>query len=171
MARRADAGGLAPLLGVIGALGLLGATAASWIDQPTARAIGDVAVADVRATPGFELSPLAAVAALAGLLCDVALLATRGRARRIVSLLTVGVGLGAVVAVSVGIGRLWSLDGTPTVAPWLAVAASAGMVGAGVLGVGRPPGRLSARYEVNAPPGDDEWEIASDPDERRRELP
>jgi hypothetical protein len=158
-------------MGVVGALGLLGATAASWIDQPVARAIGDVAVADIRATPGFELTPLAAVAALAALVCDVALLITRGPARRILALLAVGVGVCAVVVVGVGIGRLAGVDGTPTLAPWLAAAASAGMVAAGLLGIRRPARRLPARYEVDAPPGDAEWEIASEPDEPRRELP
>ncbi|MBW3605223.1 MAG: hypothetical protein KY460_10000 [Actinobacteria bacterium] len=171
MARRPDAAGFGPILLVLSALGLLASTAAGWIEQPTARSIGDVAVAEVRVTAGIEVTPLAVVVALGGLVCGVVLLVTRGAARRMVSLLAVGVGIAAVVVVGVGVTRLPRLDGVWTPAPWLALAASAGMLAAGLLGLGGPARRLPARYDVDAPPDDAEWEIAADPDDGRRELP
>lgn len=171
MARRPDAAGFGPILVVLSALGLLASTASGWIEQPTTRAIGDVAVAEVRVTPGIEVAPLAVVVALGSLACGVALLITRGAARRMVSLLTVGIGVAAVVVVGVGVIRLPRFDGVWTPAPWLALASSAAMLAAGLLGLGGPVRHLPARYDVDAPPDDAEWEIAADPDDARRELP
>ncbi len=163
MARRADAGGIIPIAGVVSSLALLGAASASWVDQPATRVIGDVAVTEIRATPGFEVSPLMVVAALGGLLCAVLLLLARTAGRRIVSLLATVAGVCAVVAVGVGLARLSGSDGEPTVAPWFAALASAGMLVAGLTGFGRPGRRMPARYDVDAPSDDTEWEIASDP--------
>jgi hypothetical protein len=152
------------VLAVVGALLLLGAAAASWVDQPVARAIGDVAVAETRATPGMELSPLTAVAALAGVIAGVALLLVRGAARRIVALLAVAVGIAAVTAVGIGIARAFGLDGQVSLAPWIALVAAAALLAAGLVGFGRPGRRLPARYDVAADPGDEEWRIAVEPD-------
>lgn len=163
-AGRHRAGTAGPLLGVACALLLLGAAAASWVDQPVARSVGDVAVAATRATPGMELSPLTAVASLAGVGCCLALLLVRGAARRIVALLAGAAGVVAVVAVSVGISRALAVDGAVSLAPWIALAAATGMLAAPLAGFGRPGRRLPARYDVAAEPGDDEWRIAADPD-------
>lgn len=171
MARRPDAAGFGPILLVLSALGLLASTASGWIEQPTTRAIGDVAVAEVRVTPGVEVVPLAVVAALGGLACGVALLIARGAVRRMVSLLAVGIGVAAVGVAGVGVSRLPRLDGVWTPAPWLALASSAAMLAAGLLGLGGPARRLPARYDVDVPPEDAEWDNAADPDDVRRELP
>jgi hypothetical protein len=161
---RSRGGTAAPLLGVACALLLLGAVAASWVDQPVARSVGDVAVSDTRATAGMELSPLTAVASLAGVVCGLALLLVRGVARQVVALLAGIAGAVAVVAVAVGIARALALDGTVSVAPWVALGAATGMLAAALTGFGRPGRRLPARYDVAADPGDEEWRIAVEPD-------
>lgn len=161
---RSRAGTAGPLLAVVCALVLLGATAASWVDQPVARSVGDVAVSDTRATPGMELSPLTVVASLAGVGCGLALLLVRGAARRVVALLASASGVAAVVAVSVGIARAFALDGAVSAAPWIALASATGLAAAGLAGFGRPGRRLPARYDVAADPGDDEWRIAVESD-------
>lgn len=165
MARRADTAALGPFLGVIGSLILLGAAAASWIDQPVARSIGDVAVAETRVTPGVEIAPLTVVTALAGLLCSVGLLATRRAARRTVSLLLAVTGAAAVVVVAAGIVGLRGMDGVDTAAPWLAAVGAAAVLAAGLTGFGRPGRRLPARYDVDVAPQDAEWRMASVDDE------
>lgn len=160
-----------PVLGIAASVILVGTVAASWIDQPAARSIGDVAVTEVRPTPGLELSPVAFVAALGGLLCSVALLAARGAVRRIVSLLLVVVGVGAIAATGVGVSRMLALDGGVTIAPWGAALASCGLLAAGLLGFGRPGRRLPARYDVDVSPEDSEWRIASDPADPQGDEP
>ncbi|HSJ44902.1 MAG TPA: Trp biosynthesis-associated membrane protein [Euzebyales bacterium] len=161
MARRPDTATLGPFLGVVGSLVLLGAAAASWIDQPVARSIGDVAVAGTRATPGVEIAPLTVVTALAGLLCSVGLLATRGTVRRTVSLLLVVTGAAAVVVAASGITAVRGSDGVRTAAPWLAIVGAAAVLAAGLTGVRRPGRRLPARYDVDVAPQDAEWRMAS----------
>lgn len=165
MARRADAAALGPLLGVIGSLVLLGAAAASWIDQPVARSIGDVAVSETRGTPGIEIAPLTVVTALAGLLCSIGLLATRHAARRSVSLLLAVTGAVAVVVVASGIVALRGVDGIRTAAPWLAAVGATAVLAAGLTGFGRPGRGLPARYDVDVAPQDAEWRMASAGDE------
>jgi hypothetical protein len=161
MARRADAAALGPFLGVIGALVLLGAAVSSWIDEPVARAIGDVAVAGTRATPGVEIAPSTVVTALAGLLCSVGLLLTRNAARRTVSLLLAVLGVVALAVVIDGIVVTTSLDGDVTLAPWLAVLGATAVLAAGLVGFGRPGRRMPARYDVGFAPEDAEWHMAS----------
>jgi hypothetical protein len=161
MARRADAAALGPFLGVVGSLVLLGAAAASWIDRPVVRSIGDVAVAETRATSGVEIAPLTVVTALAGLLCSVGLLVTRGAARRTVSLLLAVTGASAVVVVASGIVALGGADGVRTAAPWLAIVGAATVLAAGLTGFRRPGRRLPARYDVDVAPQDAEWRMAS----------
>lgn len=163
MAHRTDAA--APIGGALAALVLLGASVSSWIDQPVVRAIGDVAVDEVRATAGYEIASLALVAALACLACSVGLLLTRAAARRTVALLLTCTGVVAVSATAVGIVRLTALPGDWTVAPGVAAVGSVGMLAAGLRGFGRPGRRLPPRYDVDAPPEDDEWRMASVGDE------
>jgi hypothetical protein len=166
MARRTDPAALGPFVGVVGSLTLLGGAAASWIEQPVARSVGDVAVAGTRATPGLEIAPLTVVAALAGLLGSVGVLVTRGTARRTMSLLLVVTGVAAVAIVGIGIVTLPTTDGVRTVAPWIAAVGAAGILAAGLGGVGRPPGRrMPARYDVDVTPQDAEWRLASADDE------
>lgn len=174
MAHRADAGRLAPIIGIASALVLLGATAAPWVEEPLTRAIRDVTVSEVRVMSGFEFSPWAPVAALAGLVFSFGLLLKADRVRLVASVALLVAGVGAVATVAVGVARIIGLYGAPTATPLLALVGGAAMVGAGVLGVvgvGRSAQRLPARYDVDAPPDDDEWEISSDTSRPRRELP
>ncbi|HEX6254625.1 MAG TPA: Trp biosynthesis-associated membrane protein [Euzebyales bacterium] len=162
MSRRTDVATLAPFLGVACALVLLGAGSATWTYEPVARSVGDVALVDTTATAGVEIAPLAVVVALAGVAGSIGLLATRGGARRMVALVLVVVGVAGVTGVGVGVARLFTIDGTVTLAPWLAVAGATGMLAAALASIGRPSRRMPARYEVDAAPADDEWRLASD---------
>ncbi|CAN5826274.1 hypothetical protein BH23ACT10_BH23ACT10_31640 [soil metagenome] len=174
MPRRTDAGRLAPIIGIMSALVVLGATAAPWVEEPVTRAIRDVTVSEVRVLSGFEFSPSAPVAALVGLVCSFGLVLRADRVRRVASVVLFAAGIGGVAAVAVGLARIMGLYGAPTATPLLALVGGAGMVGAAVLGmvgVGRSAQRLPARYDVDVPPDDDEWEIASDTRAPRRELP
>jgi len=165
MARRTDPAALGPFVGVIGSLTLLGSAAAPWIEEPVARSIGDVAVAGTRATPGLEIAPLTVVAALAGLLGSVGALATKGTARRTMSLLLVVTGVFAAAVVGIGIVALPTTDGVRTVAPWIAAIGAAGVLAAGLTGFGRPGRHMPARYDVDVDPQDAEWRLASADDE------
>ena len=165
MARRAEPAAFGPFLGVIASLTLLGGAAASWIEQPVARTVGDVAVAGTRATPGLEIAPLTVVAALAGVLCSVGVLVTRRTARRTMSLLLALTGVASVAVVTAGIVALSTTDGVRTSAPWITAVGAAGVLAAGLAGFGRPGRRMPARYDVDVAPQDDEWRMASADDE------
>lgn len=165
MARRADAAALGPFLGVVGSLVLLGAGAAAWIEEPVARSVGDVAVAETRTVPGVEIAPLIVVTALTGLLCSIGLLATRRAARRAASLLLAVAGGAAVVAVASGMAAARGMDGGRTAAPWLAAVGAAAVLMGGLAGFGRHGRRLPARYDVDVAPQDAEWRMASVGDE------
>ena len=165
MARPGEPGAAAPFLGVGGALVLLGAATTTWLERAVPRVVGDVAVTATEVTVGTDISPLMVVAALAALVCSVALLLTRHGARRIVALLLVVTGVWAVGSVAVGVSRARVLDGVQTAAPWIALLGAAGVLGAGLLAFGRPGRRLPARYDVGAPPEDTEWRMASGADD------
>lgn len=162
MARRADLSAIGPFVGVVCALLLLGAGAATWVSEPVARSVGEVALVERRATTGMEVAPLTVVAALAGVVCSVSLLATKGRVRRSVALVLVVVGLVGVLTVGAGLSRLRLLDGAVTPAPWLALTAGVGVLAAGLVGLRTPGRRLPARYEVGVAPTDTEWRLASE---------
>lgn len=161
MARPADPGAAAPFLGVAGALALLGAATTTWLERPVPRSVGDVAVTATEATAGTDISPLMVVAALAGLICSVALLLTRRGARRVVALLVVLTGVWSVGAVTVGLTRVRTLAGVPTAAPWIGLLGAGLILAAGLLAFGRPGRRLPARYDVGVTPDDAEWRMAS----------
>lgn len=161
MARPAEPAAGAPFLGVAGALALLGAATTTWLERAVPRAVGDVAVTATVATEGTDISPLMVVAALAGLVCSVALLLTRRGARRVVALLLVVTGVWSVGVVVVGLARAHALDGVPTAAPWIGLLGAALILVAGLLAIGRPGRRLPARYDVGVAPEDTEWRMAS----------
>lgn len=163
MARRADtARGVWPFLAVVGALALLGTTASAWSTEQVVRDVGGVAVTETRSTTGVEVVPSSIVVSLVGLLAGLGLLATRGRARRIVALLVALCGVGALFVTGAGLVAATQLRAGTTVAPWLASVAAAAMLVAGIGGARGPGQRLPARYDVDARPDDDEWQIAVD---------
>jgi hypothetical protein len=163
MSRRAEIATLAPFVGVGCALLMLGAGSATWTYEPVARSVGDVALIDTTATAGVEVAPLVVVVALAAAVGSIGLLVTRGGARRMVAVLVVVVGAAGIAVVGVGITRVLATDGTVTAAPWLTAVGAAGVLSAALVSSGRPPRRMPARYEVDAAPADDEWQLASDP--------
>ena len=162
MSGRARPAGAAGFVVVLAAVVLCAATAASWVDQPVTRTVGDAAIREIRATAGTQLAPLGLVAGLAALLCGLALFVTRGDARRVVALLSVGAGVGAIVVIASGIIRAMARDGHLTVAPWLAAVASVAALAGGLLGFGRPRRRMPTRYDVDVQPADTEWQLAAE---------
>lgn len=167
MSRRASAAAAAPLVGVGAALAFSAATATTWVREPVARTIGDAAVDEVVTTTGTQLVPLAIVAGLAALLCGLAMLVTRGMARRIVALLLTVSGICATVAATFALIRAFALDGGLTAAVWIAPLAAVVVTAAGMLGLGAPARRLPARYDVGVDPTDREWRMAADDDDAR----
>lgn len=168
MRSRGKAATIAPIVGVIAAMVFTATIAATWVDQPLTRSVGDVAVTETHTTAGMELAPVGLVVGLAAVLCGLMLLATRGRARRIVALLLAIAGSGAAVAAAVGVSRAMAMDGRVTVAAWVAVPAAVAVVAAGVLGLGPTERHMPARYDVDVAPGDREWQLATDPGDAGR---
>lgn len=168
MSRHARAAGAAPLIGLGAALAFSAATATTWVRAATTRTIGNAAVDEVVATSGMQVVPLAIVAGLGALLCGLAMLVTRGTARRIVALLTTVAGIGATVAAALGLVRALALDGALTPAVWVAPVAAAAIVAGGLLGLGSPAPRLPERYDVDVDPADREWRMAADDADAQR---
>ena len=145
-----------------------GALAATWVERRLTRTVGEVAVGEVQVTTGMELVPLGVVAGLVAVLCGVAVLATRGAARRVAAALLVLSGAGMVTAVAVGAVRAMAMDGRVTAGPWIAGPAALVVVIAGVLTWGPTTRRMPARYDVDVTPGDQEWQMAVDPGDARQ---
>lgn len=151
-----------PFLAIAAALATAAATTRPWVVATTPVTIGDVVVDETTSSAGTEFAPLALVAALAGLLLAVGLLATRGAARRTVALLLSVVGVGAVIAIGAGIARVTAGSPPATATPWLALIAATALLASGLWTFGRPGRRLAGRYDVGGAVGDDEWQMAAD---------
>jgi Tryptophan-associated transmembrane protein (Trp_oprn_chp) len=158
----------APIAGIVAAMVFAGALAATWVEQRLTRTVGDVAVGEMRTTTGMELVPVGVVAGLVAVLCGVAVLVTRGMTRRVAAVLLAVSGGGVVAAAVVGVFRAVAMDGRITAAPWIAGPAAVVVVAAGVLGWGSTARGMPARYDVDATPGDQEWQMATDPGDARR---
>ncbi|HSK91740.1 MAG TPA: hypothetical protein VK875_10545 [Euzebyales bacterium] len=163
MSARARAVTAAPVAAIAGALWFAAAVAGTWVERPLTRTVGDVALNEVETVSGTELVPVGVVIGLVALLCGVGVLATRGAARRGVSLLVVIGGGSAVAAAATGFVRANALDGAVTTAPFGAALAALVILAGGLLGLGGSARRLPSRYDVAADPGDREWQLASDP--------
>ena len=161
MSRRARPAAAAPLIGICAALAFSAATATTWVRAATTRTIGEATVDEVMATTGMQVVPLAIVAGLAALLCGLAMLVTRGTARRIVALLATITGICATVAAALGLARAFALDGALTPAIWVVPVAAAGIVASGLLGLGAPAPRLPDRYDIDVDSADREWQLAA----------
>jgi hypothetical protein len=161
--RRSKVAATAPIAGITGAMVFAGALAAAWVQQRLTRTVGDVAVGETQATTGMELVPLGVVAGLTAVVCGISVLITRGVARRVAAVLLVVSGAGAVTAVALGVVRAIGLDGRITAAPWIAGPAAGVVVAAGLLAWGPTARRMPARYDVDAPAEDREWQMAADP--------
>jgi hypothetical protein len=144
------------------------AVASAWVEQPVTRTVGEVAVTETRTTSGMEVAPAGLIVGLVAVLFGLGVLATRGVARQMIAMILAVAGGGAVVTAAVGVSRVVAMDGRVTAAPWIAVPAGAAVVAAGVLARGVSGRRMPKRYDVDADPGDDEWQLATDPGDRRR---
>jgi hypothetical protein len=165
--RRSSVAASAPIVGVIAAMVFAGMLASGWVERQLTRNVGDVAVGETQATTGMELVPLGVVAGLTAVVCGVAVLITRGVARRVAAVLLAASGGGLVVTAGLGVVRATGMDGRMTAAPWVAAAAAVVAVAAGVLAWGPAGRRMPARYDVDPPPGDREWRMAADPGDAR----
>jgi len=161
--RRSRVSATAPIAGIMAAMVFAGALAAAWVQQRLTRTVGDVAVGETQATTGMELVPLGVVTGLTAMVCGVGVLITRGFTRRVAAVLLVMSGAGAVTAVALGVVRAVALDGWITAAPWIAGPAAGVVVVAGLLAWGPTARPMPARYDVDAPAEDSEWQMAADP--------
>jgi hypothetical protein len=161
--------GAAPIGGVVAAMAFTAAVASTWVAQPVTRTVGDVAVTETRTTAGMELAPVALILGMVAVVFGLGSLATHGMARQIAAMILAVTGGGAVVAVVVAISRAVAMDGRLTAAPWIAAPAAVAVAAAGVFGRGRTGRRMPKRYDVDADPGDREWQLATDPGEGERQ--
>jgi hypothetical protein len=166
--RRSKVAATAPIAGITAAMVFAGGLAAAWVQQQLTRTVGDVVVDETQATTGMELVPLGVVAGLAAVVCGVGLLIIRGVGRRVAAVLLMMSGAAAVIAVALGVARAIALDGRITAAPWIAGPAAGVVMAAGALAWGPTARRMSARYDVDAPAEDREWQMAADPGETGR---
>lgn len=159
--------GVALALSVAGGLGLAASSSGAWVRREITSEIADVPRADVVTTAGVELSgavlPLGVAAMAAGLL----LAALRGRARVGTAGALLAIGVGAIIAVALGLVRAAGADGIIAPAAWFGLLAAAGPLLAGALALRpAPPPRLSARYDLDPDDTEDpeeaEWLLASD---------
>jgi hypothetical protein len=176
VAQRQRAGGrgsgraaAATIGGVVAAMVFTAAVASTWVAQPVTRTVGDVAVTETRTTAGMELAPVALILGMVAVVFGLGSLVSHGMARQVVAMILAVTGGGAVAAAVVALSRAIAMDGRVTTAPWIAVPAAAAVAAAGVLGRGRTGRRMPKRYDVDADPGDREWQLATDPGEREGE--
>ena len=160
---------LPPVLGMVAGLVLLLASAGGWVDVVEERDVGGVAVTEPRSVPGTTYAP-AAVAIGLGVVAAGALLAVaRGALRRLLGMMLLCAGPGALVVLLLGLTRAMAAEGALTPAPFLAAAAGVAVLCAGLsaaFGPRRPPPK--SRYRVESEqPGDDEWTLAAGDGEPR----
>lgn len=153
-------------LGVLGGLLLVGATSSDWVIAEHLRQIGGVPLAEPRGTAGVELAPHGVVAGLLAAGAGLALIAARGRGRRLLGVVLVIVGSVAGAFVVAGMRLALAEPGQLTPAPWVAACGALATVVAGAMAWRRPapPPALSQRYSIDAgdADGDREWGVASD---------
>jgi hypothetical protein len=167
MPGRSNAAASAPIVGIIAAVVFAGTLASAWVEQRLTRTVGDVAVDEMLTTTGMELVPLGVVAGLTAVVCGVVVLVTRGVARRVAAVLLAASGGGLVVTAGLGAVRATAMEGRITPAPWAAGLSALVAVAAGALAWGSTGRRMPARYDVDPPPDDREWQMAADPGDAR----
>src|SRR5687768_8196328 len=158
-----------PVLGMVAGLVLLLGSAAGWVDVVEKRDVGGVTVAEPSSVSGTTYAPAAVAIGLGVVVAGALLAVARGELRRLVALILICAGPGALIVLLLGLTRALADDGTLTPAPFLASAAGVAILFAGLsagFGPRRPP--PASRYRVEGEqPGDDEWTLAADEAEPR----
>jgi uncharacterized membrane protein (TIGR02234 family) len=183
--RLAGRSGLGAAVGgcLLGAVLALLAASATWVhtgvrDAATAASGATVAPLAVKLSGG-DLAPAISAFGLLGLATAVALVATRGVARRVVGLLVAAAGVGVIIyAARVGLDPgpvvrsaqpviALAPSGHPSLgpirvsaAPWLALVGGLALLGAGLLAAafGRAWPAMGGRYQTRSPRPLDAWE-------------